>query len=271
MTKGLVKTMMFVVIIFGIFYYIGYQNWLEEDFRDVDYSQYIEDEYEDKYESGESFQNNIANNSFDQSKAKLLYEQVNFKMIQDNFGEDFFDIYYGSESLPFSSKFIVYLSIVNLYKNDFMSNCYGTWEVSRDDVHSKAQEIFGDIEFDDVSFESGNRLLFIEYDSLNEYYIVTNKKCSGIDFGTSYIETEFIEGVVQDNYLEIYEHVYFVDYKIEDGGAYILNFYSSLDDEGELVATEVLNKKDKEKMPIYKIVFKIENDNYIFKDIQRIK
>lgn len=264
-SNGVIKVILFAGIIFCIFYYVGYRNWLEEEIPDVDYSQYIEDSPEEEKEPIENSQDY----NFDQAKAKLLYEKVNYKMVQENFGSEFVNLYYEMDANTFSDEFIIYLGIINLYKNDFINNCYETLEISKYEVQNKIKEIFGDIDFSFVSFESRDKLFSFIYDNEKEMYIVNNKKCSGIEFGIPHVETDFIKGVLKDDYLEIYEYVYYVEYIEKDNGALIPNFYSSLNNNGTLVSSEFLDDDDKEKMPIYKIVFSLENGEYVLKGIKR--
>lgn len=270
MAKGFFKAIIILVVLFSVIYYFGYQRWLEKEFTDDDYSKYLENLPEEK----EDINNNqTVEDSIDQSEAKSLYEMVNFEMVQENYGEEFFNIYYDSEYTDsFSDEYIVYLGIINLYKNDFINNCYGTFEVSVNDVDNKIKEIFGnDIEYINTSFSNKDKTLEIQYDNEKDMYVVTNYRCSGIEFGKGHIVTEFIEGKLDSGYLEIVEYVYYMDYQKEENGRYVLNFYDSLNNSGNIISEEVLSDSDKEKMPIYKLIFKEEAGNYIFKDIKRIK
>lgn len=257
-TKKFVKVSVILLIVITIIYVIGYKKWEKQEFDDrIDYSEYIEKPQlqEEKI--------------ITEKDAKILYEKINYKFVEENYGNDFFDIYYKNKE--FSSEFIIYLAIINIQKDSFRIDCNKTIEIDKKIVDNKIKEIFGSkIKYNDTDIITLNNSLKIEYVENLKKYIITNSKCSGNNFGTGYIETEFLSYQETNGILQIIEYAYYIDYKKDEDGQYIINYYDSLDNTGNIIAKNKITEKD--KLLKYKLVFEKDTEGiYAFKKIEKLK
>lgn len=265
--KGFIKAFLILAIIVSIWYVVSYKIWQNRGFDDnLDLSKYFEEEkkyYEEVIDNKEDI-------------AKSLYSKINFKMVEENFGTNFFEEYYGKDSTNlknFTDEFIVYLAIINLQKDLFMTECNQTQVLSSEKVDDKIKEIFGkNVEYENVSYSNSDGSFIIEYLAESNSYKVTNTKCSGIGFKKNYIETEFFESKVVNNDIIVTEIVYYTSYSLKSDGSYVLNFHYGLDENSQVIYNSSMgNDIDKNKFMKYNYTF-IEgsNDNYYLSKIEKV-
>lgn len=259
-TKGFVKASLILLAILTVLYVIAYKSWENKEFDDnIDYSEYLgEPQLQETKKITEK-------------EAKELYEKINFKFIEANYGKEFFDIYYNNKD--FSNEFMLYLSVINLQGESFKVECNNNIEIDKEIINKKIKELFGtNIEYQDTSLVTKDNNLSIKYIDNQNKYLITTKKCSGNVFGTGYVETEFIEYNEDNNILEIIEYAYYIDYQKDNDGKYIINYYNSLDNKGKVIATESLSKNKKTSLLKYKLIFEKDKDNnYVFKKVEKLK
>lgn len=262
-SKGFIKAVLILMVIVATIYIVGYQLWINKDFSDdEDYSKYFDEEPQLQEEE-----------LFDKEEAKKMYEMINFKMVQENFGKELFDIYYKNNyKETFTSEFIIYIGIINLNKDKFMIECTNTDEITLEELDKEIKAIFGDIEYKKKSFNLENGTLLIEYIESENIYKITNTKCNGLTFGKDYIETEFIEAKVKDNNIEIYEYAYYVSYSYDDTGNYILNYHKGLNGSTPIIGTSKDVSLNKNKLLKYKYIYeKDESGNYYLIKIEKVE
>ena len=133
--KGFSKALVFIIVVVCCLFFIERNSLENKGIGDVNIENILEDERKEYTETKESYIED----------AKKLYEKYNFKFVEDNFGKDFFDVYYGKVKTldsDISSEFMVYLAIVNSYKDNFMISCNAEYEASEKEVNSKVKELF---------------------------------------------------------------------------------------------------------------------------------
>jgi len=264
--KGFIKASVFLLILITVLYVVSYNIWENNGFEDD--GNYL------KYFDEEEYNQSISNENIDLEIAKKIHSSLTYKNISENFGKDYFSLYYGKDYLTVNklpSNFIIYLAIINLNNNSFLNECNNSITIPTETVDKKIKELFGNIKYDKISWKSKDESLEIIYNEEFDNYTIINKKCSGISFGEGHIETEFIESRISGNTLEIYEYVYYLDYVENSDGSYVLNYYDSLDNNGKIVATGELDNVARNKLLKYKFTFKIENDNYYFETYEKVK
>lgn len=251
--KGLVKGILLLSIVVLAIYTIGYKRWENADFTDdIDYSEYME-------------KPQLQENDFNIEKAKTIYQRVNFKMIEENFGEEFADMYYNQKK--FSNEFIIYLAVVDLNKDTFRIECNNEITISKADLDKKIKELFGSyIKYEDKSFNTKNNKLSIKYSNETNIYTINNYACSGIEYGKGHIETKIKNANLVNNILEIEEYVYYLDYEKNSDGMYVLKYYNSLNNNGPLIKEE-----DLDKVNTYKLILERDTSgNYSFQKIEKM-
>lgn len=253
--KGFLKALVGLLVLFFLFYIIRYNIITNKGFSEVNYDEIFENE-KNQYEEIKIDLDSIG---------QELYEKVNFKLIETNFGKDFFDNYYIT-GIDFSknvnSDLVVFLAIINLKKDSFMDMCNNSVNVLKSDVDDEIKKLFGTIKYDDVLYKEYDNGLIIEYDDSNNLYKVTNIRCSGIEFGDDYIESELYKVENDNGNIVITEIVYYVSYSFGDNGNYFLNYHYGFDKDSPIIATSKDDKFNKEKFLKYKYIFEKKDDNY---------
>ncbi len=252
--KGLIKAIFVLSIIFSILYVASYKIWESKGFEeDIDFSEYLDKE-KDVYEEVVNDKSNIG---------KELYKNINFKTVEENFGEQFLDIYYNNEE--FTNEFFLYLAVINLEKDTLMVECNSTKEISEEKIKEKIKELFSDnVEYKNQSFKTQNESLIIEYDETRNLYTVTNNKCSGIPFKEEYIQTEFLDSKEVNDTIVVTEIAYYVSYTLEPNDSYTLNYHSNINKDSEIVGNSKNANKDKEKFQKYEYTFVKTTDNQYY-------
>ena len=242
--KGTIKGILLLSAIVLTIYILGYKKWESEEFADdIDYSEYME-------------KPQLQENDFDVEKAKSIYEKISFKMIVENFGEEFVDMYYNQKS--FSNEFIIYLAVVDLNKDTFRIECNNKIIISKADLDKRIKELFGNYtQYKDMSFETKNKKLSIKYSEETNTYTINNYSCSGTEYGKGHIETKLKNATLINNQLEIEEYVYYLDYELNNDGIYILKYYDSLNNKGREIKENEL-----ENVTTYKLILERNNEGF---------
>ena len=260
--RGFLKAILIVGFVFAITYFISYNNWMNHDFNKVDIT------YRDSYSNTENNTNSIDNsNNKDKKEYNDLYKRINYEFLEYNFGEEFYDIYYGNNSL--SEDLIIYLGITNIIKNDALVNCNLETKISKDELSKEIKTIIGNVEYNDKSFTTKNGYLSINYDSNNkEYTVKLNNKCSGFDFSQGGIKNIYYKVEEKNNNLYIYEKALFVENKKDNNGNITFNYYEGLDKNSKLAGNS-LEKVDVEKLPTIIYEFEKIDDTYTLRKITK--
>ena len=144
--KGFLKALLVLLVLIFLFYIIRYNVVINKGFPEVNYEEILEDE-KNHYEEVKIDIDNIG---------KKLYEKVNFKFIETNFGKEFFNNYYIT-GIDFSknvnSDLVVFLAIINLKKDSFMDMCNNSVNVLKSDVDDEIKKLFGTIKYEDVIYK----------------------------------------------------------------------------------------------------------------------
>lgn len=262
--KGFFKALFGLLVLFLILYIIRYNIITNKGFSEVNYDEILENE-KNQYEEIKIDLDSIG---------QKLYEKVNFKFIETNFGKEFFNNYYIT-GIDFNknvnSELAVFLAIINLEKDSFMDMCNNNINILKSDVDNEIKSIFGSIKYDDVLYRKYDDGLIIEYDNSNNLYKVTNNRCSGIEFGDDYIESELYEVENNNGNIVITEIVYYVSYSFDASGNYFLNYHYGFDKDSPIISTSKDNMFNKEKFLKYKYVFnKDSSNNYYLTRIEKL-
>jgi len=186
----------------------------------------------------------------------LIYQTYSFKGIEEVFGKEFKSYYY--ENKKFDDEFYLYTAIVNLARSNFVLICNNTVEYDEKEVTDKIEEMYGKVNYSNISYTSKDENLIINYDADNKKYSVTNKRCLGIDASNGYIETELLGGKDSENMIEIYERAHLIKPEISDGITSYINYKG---------VTESTGISKDEKYSIYKYVFEKDNNEYHLIDV----
>lgn len=258
--KGFIKAIFILGVLFVIFYMVRYSFWNSRSIDDnLDLSDYFE-EPERKDEQ------------VDTEVAKELYELINFKKINYNFGEEFWSFYYGGrENLisKFSNSFIVYLGVINAVEDRLGLNCNDSFKVDSSNVDLEIKKIFGDIKYTASSFTLKNKALKVTYNEKDKTYTVENKRCSGIEFGSDHIETKMVDVKMNDNYLEIYEISYYVSYDNNSDGSYVVNYHKGPNKDTSILCRNEIENIDGFQQ--YKYTFEKKDDSYVFSKVESVE
>lgn len=169
--KNIFKILVGVLIFFFLYYGISYFYWEKKTFEDDNY--YFKEEEEDK--------NTIELNS---PLVKNLYKVIDMKRIQESFGKDFSQLFYGERTnvseLP--NKFLLYLISINFEDIDYTFNCSDERSFTEEEFDNKAKELFGpNITYFLDSFEIGEDFI-LNLDEDKKTLTLTNNSCGGINF-----------------------------------------------------------------------------------------
>ncbi len=171
------------------------------------YDEEAEKDKKNKVDDKSEFDNNY--------NYEAIYKMYSYNLVQENFGSEFKNIYYKGE--PFTNEFYLFLSIVNLTKNNFLVACENEVKVPEVNVNTKMQELFGGVNYTPISFTNKDKTLEIKYDEAKKEYIVKTKECSGVKPNNPYMSTKLLGGVSKDNYIEIVEEAHYITFEEKDG------------------------------------------------------
>ena len=256
MIRGLLKALAIVGIGYAIFYYVAYSSWKNNSFKDIDITyndgtSEVEPKKEDKKEKDYS----------------NLYDSVKFEYLEYNYGEEFYDYYYGSKD--FDSKFYIYYAIINLLDNENIINCNLEKEISSLDVKKKINDVFGDVLITNASFTTANNYLDIQYDaSSDKYYVKINDKCSGFDYSNGGIKNEYYDAEVKGNYLYIYEKALYLDYSYDSTGNIIYNYHNGIN-KNSSIAGNSYSSINLDNLPTYVYKFELKDGMYKFISVNK--
>lgn len=253
--KGFVKAFIIVGVIYLLFYYISYNVWLKKGFDNIDVT-YKEENTTNQNEPQPSNQ-----------EYQDLYNKLNFEVLETNFGEEFTNIYFGSTS--FTSEYYLYMGIISLVKDNFVTNCNFEKEIPVQEVDFKIKELFDMPIYENKSFSTKNGYLNITYDGSRGVYVVKTNKCSGFDYSKGGVKTQIYNSNTAGNHLYIYAKAYYVDNSQDSNGALTFNYHSGPKKEYPTIANNI-DKLDLNKVATYKYTFVRENNKYHLSSIEEV-
>ena len=213
-SRGFIKAIIIVGLLFAVVYIVSYRKWINKKFGDNNF----------KYnEEGL----NVEKKEVNVSDYLDLYNKVSFDFLENNFGEEFFNIYYGNEK--FSNEYYLFVGVLNIISKDLVINCNYDRVLSSIDVDSSIKSIFGNVEYEKKSFETLNHHFSIEYnEELDSFHVLTDK-CSGYDFSNGGIKSELVDAEMFQNKLYLDEVVMYVDYSIDSNLGMKFNYRAGID------------------------------------------
>ena len=242
--RGLVKAVIILGFIFIALYIFSYSKWSNRNFDDIDITYGGTQQQEQKDEKQKV-----------KADYKDLYGKINYEFLEYNLGYEFFDIYYNNKE--FTDEYYLFVGIINLIKNDMLVNCKINMELNRLDIDNKIKELFGNIQYNNKSFKTNDGALSFEYDENSQKYLIKTNKCSGFDYSSGGIKNIYVESVIEDEYLYIYEKSLFLDYTKDSFGNIIFNYHEGLDKNSKVVSNSLENIDLKSiKTHIYKFINK---------------
>jgi hypothetical protein len=261
--RGFLKAILIVGFVFAIAYFISYNRWLSQDFNKVDIT-YNANRFEDDLNN-----QNTSNDSNQSNKKEYndLYQRINYEFLEYNFGEEFYDMYYGNK--PFNDDYYIYIGIANLIKSDAVVNCNLETKISKEELNKEIKSIIGNVKYIDKSFTTKNGLLKIEYDSDNSTYNVKlNGKCSGYDFTSGGIKNIFQKAIEANNKLYIYEKSLYIENIKDSKGNISFNYHEGIDKDSKIISNS-FSDINTELLPTYIYEFEKINDVYTLQRITK--
>ena len=238
-----------IVLSFIAFYLFRYHKWqntpISDDYNDVDYDK---DDHDKKEKTSK----------IDDKKAKTLYDKYRFNNLENFFGSEFKDIYYANKN--FSSEYMIYLAIVNLYGNDIQLNCHFKKEISANDLDIKIRELFGNHLYEKKSFNVGK--MSVVYDNNN--YNIEIDNCENNILNHSFIGCDYYSNKEENGRLIITEIAYLVSIK-EDGGLGY-NYHQDVMESSNILGHD-LNLIDRDLFAKYSYIFVNNGSNYYLEKI----
>ena len=253
--KGMSKGLLVIIVIGFVAYYISYNKWLNEGFDNLGYGFNASD-----------LQNTGQETENIKIDYKAYYEKVNYRFIEENFGSEFYDMYYSN--VPFSNDYYLFVTAINLISKEIKTNCSYSKEINTVEFEWKTKEIFGDITVDKKSFETKNKQLSITYNALTDTYLITTKSCSNQDYHSGVIYTTAFGYSTDNDNLYINEKAMYLNYSYDNTNNLIFNYHNGLTKEDPVIANDI-DKVNLNLLNTYKLVFKKNNDSYIFLGIQK--
>ena len=193
----------------------------------------------------------------DETIAKNILSFYDYSKIEKNYGSYFKDIYFYNK--PIDSEYMIYIATLNMI-DDFSNDCNIKKVISKQDMDSKVKLLFGDRQYEDVSFELDG--LNVVYED-GRYTIETNK-CANIDLMGNQVITEYVSNKVKDNKLIITIYAYLVTF---DDNRY--NYYKDVNRDSELLGHDI-SLIDKKNFTKYNLVFNISNNNYYLEGFEKV-
>lgn len=252
--KGMVKGLLIIAVIFLLIYTLSYSKWVNEPFDDkvIEYNDGNNDEIIKKE---------------DDVDYKKYYDAVKYQLVQNTYGQEFFNIYYGNEG--FNNKYYTYIAIINIINNELLNNCSNySKEIASVEVLWKIKEIFGDVVYEKVSFESSDGFLSIKYNSDSDTYLVTTNKCPNIDYTKGSISTTVEKTSVENNYLYVYEKALYMVHSTDELGNLVIYYHGGVTEDDTIIATDIENV-DYQLIPSYIYMFKKDGNSYIFDGVRK--
>ena len=239
-----------IVFAFIVFYLIRYQEWqktpIKDDYSDTNYNENDNKPKEDKV------------SKIDDKKAKSLYNKYRFSTLENIFGSEFKDIYYYNRD--FSSEYMIYLAIINLYNNDIQFNCHFKKEISANDLDIKIKELFGNHLYEKKSFTVGKFIVNYE----NNVYNIEIDSCENSTLNHNFIGCDYYTNKEENGRLIITEIAYLVSIK-EDGGLGY-NYHEDVTESSKILGHD-FNLIDKENFSRYSYIFVNDGSNYYLEKI----
>ncbi len=256
--KNIFKILVGVLIFFFLYYGISYFYWEKKAFEDDNY--YFQEEEEDK--------NIIELNS---SLVKNLYKVIDMKRIQESFGKDFSQLFYGERTnvseLP--NKFLLYLISINLEDIDYTFNCSDERSFTEEEFDNKAKELFGpNITYFLDSFEIGEDFI-LKLDEDKKTLTLTNNSCGGINFKEEYVGNYLVKAEEFDDRLELTVAAYYVSFKTLDNGTVISNFHENTNPMSKIISDSSKEEFPEKNISLYNFTYVKNNDNYYLLSIKK--
>ena len=257
-SRGFVKAVIIVAVLFSIIYFFSYKRWISKDFGS--------EEIKYNYNVGEKNNEDVVEVKKNSMSYLNLYNSVNYEFLENNFGEEFFDIYYNNQK--FNDNFYTFVGIINLINKDLLINCNYDKILSLAQVDSSINSIFGNVKYNNISFKTKNGHLSIDYDNdLKGYHVVTDA-CSGFDFSNGGIKTEYYETFSSNDYLYIDEKALYMEYSLDINGKFSFNYHSGITKNDKILSNKY-EEIDKSKIPTYRLIFKNIDGNYYFDSVEK--
>ena len=239
-----------LVFSFIVFYLVRYEKWqntpIKDDYSDID------------YKDGDKPKDEKNVSKIDDKKAKNLYNKYRYSTLENYYGDAFKNIYYGGED--FSSEYMIYLAIINLYSNDIQINCNFKKEISANDLELKIKELFGNHLYEKKSFTVGK--ISVNYE--NDSYSIKIDNCDNTLLNRNYVGGDYYSNKEADGRLIITEIAYLVSIK-EDGGLGY-NYHQDVMESSKILGHD-LNLIDKDSFAKYSYVFVNNGSNYYLEKI----
>lgn len=249
------KAAIILCFLFAVVYFISFSRWKNSHFDDIDITYRETDDETGKLEDMPSDKTDIE----DEKKYKSIYEKVNFELLENNFGEEFQNMYYNGEN--FSSTYYIYLAIINIVKDKAKVNCNLKMDIDEAKVRFEINSLFGSVNYNNQSFKTKNGYLEINYNKEQNKYSVKLNKCSGFDYSKGGIKNIYSGYSLVGNYLYIQEHAVYLDYSQSVDGNLVFNYHSGVSKDSPVVGNDI-NKLDTNKLDTYVYKFEKEKEGY---------
>lgn len=256
--KGLIKASIILCFLFAALYFISYSDWKNSHFDDIDITYRETDDKTGKIEEKKEDKTDKTDKE-DEKKYISIYEKVNYELLENNFGEEFKNIYY--EGGEFSSSYYIYLAIINLIKDKAKVNCNLKMDIDETKVRLEINSLFGSVKYDNQSFKTKNGYLEITYNKEQNKYSVKLNKCTGFDYSNGGIKNIYDGYSVEGNNLYIREHAVYLDYSQGINGSLVFNYHSGVSKESEVIGNDI-TKLDTDKLDTYVYTFAKEKEGY---------
>lgn len=243
------KIVLVVGLVSLLFVYKKYQNWVDEKWE-VETPRYV-------MEDDDTFKEDV--------NLINLYKRINYQYVENNLGSEFKEIYYGKEK--FNDKFYIYISIIPLIEEEIKVNCNINRVISGDNVDDMVKKMFGKADYSKIGFEFKDKSVKVEYNNLENSFNIKTTKCSGIDYTKGGVKTEYIKASQGKEMAYIEENVYYMKSLINSSGM-SYNYHSGVSEKDRIISNE-LEKIDKSKLPVYRLVFIREGENYYFRFVEK--
>ena len=242
--KGMIKGLLIIAVIGAIVYYVSYNSWINEGFDKLGTG------YNDTYQEKPVEVN-----------YKTYYEKVNFKFLEDNFGSEFYDMYYSKGS--FSNDYYLFVAIINMINKDLLTECNLNKELNGIEVEWTLRNIFGDVNFEKESFTTKDNKLSVVFKEEPNIFVVTANSCSGYDYKNGGIYTTATDAKFEGDYLYITEKAMYLENAYYTSGILTFNYHSGMTKEDPIIANNI-DRIDLTKVPTYKLIFRKIDDSYKF-------
>lgn len=256
--KNIFKVLLGILIIFFLYYGISYFNWENKPFED--------DNYYFQEEEGKVDQEDI-----DPNLIKKLYKVIDIKKIQESFGKEFSQLFYGEKlrvsDLP--NKVILYLVSINLEEIDYTFNCSNEKNFSLEEFDKKAKELFGpNIKYSLESFSIDNSFI-LKYNKEEKLLTLTNTTCGGIKFKEGYVGNHLVKSEQFTDRIELTVAAYYVSFSTLDNGMVISNFHENTNPKSKIVSDSSKGEIPEKNISLYKFTYNLNGDNYYLDSIKK--